>query len=50
LQLQGRGLYEFAMGSRGDFLVEIHIKVPKPRNNEDVEILKEMSRKEIFNI
>jgi len=50
LQLQGKGLYEFAMGSKGDFLVEIHIKVPKPRNNEDVEELKEMSRKEIFNI
>ena len=50
LQLQGKGLYEFAMGSKGDFLVEIHIKVPKPRNNEEVEELKEMSRKEIFNI
>jgi molecular chaperone DnaJ len=50
LQLQGKGLYEFSMGSKGDFLIEIHIKVPKPRNSQDIEDLKEMSKKEIFNL
>ncbi len=50
LQLQGKGLYEFSMGSKGDFLIEIHIKVPKPRNQEDIEDLKEISKKEIFNL
>lgn len=50
LQLQGKGLYEFSMGSKGDFLIEIHIKVPKPRNPEDIEELKEISKKEIFNL
>lgn len=50
LQLQGKGLYEFAMGSKGDFLVEIHIKVPSVRNQEDIQILKEMGKNEIFNL
>lgn len=50
LQLQGRGIYEFSMGSRGDFLVELHIKVPKPRNPEDRELLEEIRKKEIFNL
>ena len=50
LQLQGKGIYEFSMGSRGDFLVELRIKVPKPRNQEEIEDLKEMSKKEIFNL
>jgi molecular chaperone DnaJ len=50
LQLQGKGIYEFSMGSKGDFLIEIHIKVPKPRNSVDIEELKEMSKKEIFNL
>jgi molecular chaperone DnaJ len=50
LQLQGKGLYEFSMGSKGDFLIEIHIKVPKPRNSQDIEDLKEISKKEIFNL
>jgi DnaJ-class molecular chaperone len=38
------------MGSKGDFLIEIHIKVPKPRNSQDIEDLKEISKKEIFNL
>ena len=50
LQLQGRGIYEFSMGSKGDFLVELHIKVPKPRNQEDIELLEEIRKKEIFNL
>jgi molecular chaperone DnaJ len=50
LQLQGRGIYEFSMGSKGDFLVELHIKVPKPRNPEDIELLEEIRKKEIFNL
>jgi hypothetical protein len=50
LQLQGRGLYEFSMGSKGDFLVEIHIKVPKPRNQNDIEMLEEIKKKEIFTL
>jgi molecular chaperone DnaJ len=50
LQLQGKGLYEFSMGSKGDFLVEIHIKVPKPRNQNDIEMLEEIRKKEIFTL
>lgn len=50
LQLQGKGIYEFSIGSRGDFLVELRIKVPKPRNQEDIGDLEEMSKKEIFNL
>lgn len=48
LQLPGKGLYEFSMGSKGDFLVEIHIKVPKPRNQEDIYMLEEIKEKEFF--
>ena len=50
LQLQGKGLYEFSMGSKGDFLVEIKIRVPKPRNSEDIEMLEEIRKKEFFNL
>lgn len=50
LQLQGKGIYEFSMGSRGDFLVEIKIKVPKPRNQEDIEMLKEIKENEFFKL
>jgi len=50
LQLQGRGLYEFSMGSTGDFLVEIHIKIPKPGNPEDVQLLEELKEKEFFKL
>jgi len=48
LQLQGKGIYEFSMGSKGDFLVEIHIRVPKPRNQEDISMLEEIKEKELF--
>lgn len=50
LQLQGKGLYEFSIGSKGDFLVEIKIKVPKARNQEDVEMLQEIKEKEFFKL
>ena len=50
LQLQGKGLYEFSIGSRGDFLVEVKIKVPKARNQEDVEMLQEIKEKEFFKL
>ena len=50
LQLQGKGIYEFSIGSKGDFLVELHIKVPKPRNSGDIELLEEMRKKEIFSL
>ena len=50
LQLAGRGLYEFSMGSTGDFLVEIHIKVPKVTNSKDIEILEKLRKKEIFKL
>jgi len=50
LQLQGKGLYEFSIGSKGDFLVEIRIKVPKPRNQEDIQTIQEIKEKEFFKL
>ena len=48
LQMLGRGLYELSMGSKGNFLIEIHIKVPKPKNQEEIDAIKEMGKNEIF--
>jgi molecular chaperone DnaJ len=48
LQLQGKGIHEIAMGSKGDFLVEVHIRIPKPKTQEDISMLEELKTKEIF--
>ena len=48
LQLKGKGLYEFTMGSNGDFQVEIHIKIPKYITPEEKRFLLKLSRKELF--
>jgi molecular chaperone DnaJ len=50
LQLQGKGLYEFSMGSYGNFLVEIKIRVPKPNGEEEIKFLEEMRNNKFFNI
>lgn len=48
LQLQGKGIHEIAMGSKGDFLVEIHIKVPKITDPKEISVLKDLKTKEMF--
>jgi DnaJ-class molecular chaperone len=48
LQLQGKGIPEIGTGAKGDFLVEIHIKIPKPKSQEDISMLEELKNKEIF--
>lgn len=50
LQLQGKGLYEFSIGSKGDFLVEIRIKVPRIVDQNEIEAIKEIKEKEFFKI
>jgi molecular chaperone DnaJ len=48
LQLKGKGLYEFTMGSYGNFLVEINIKIPKLITPEEKKFLNKLRRKELF--
>jgi DnaJ-class molecular chaperone len=38
------------MGSYGNFLVEIKIIVPKPKNDEDIKFLEELRNNQFFNI
>ena len=36
-------------GSKGDFLLDIKIKIPKVENDDDRKLLEKMRKKSIFN-
>ena len=49
LQFPGKGIPEINMGSmKGDFLVEIHIKIPKAKTREDHELLESLKSTNLF--
>jgi molecular chaperone DnaJ len=49
LQFPGKGIPDLGLGSHGDFLVEIRIKIPKLVDKEDYDFLELMKNNKIFN-
>jgi molecular chaperone DnaJ len=49
LQFPGKGIPELNMGMKGDFLVEIHIMIPTPKDEEDLALLEILKTNKLFN-
>lgn len=48
LQFPGKGIPEIGIGMRGDFLVEIRIKMPIPQDKEDYDLLEMLRNNKLF--
>ena len=48
LQFPGKGIPDIGAGTKGDFLVEIRIKIPKPITKEDFDLLNDLKNTKLF--
>ena len=48
LQFPGKGIPDMGIGSKGDFLVEIKIKIPYPEDKEDLDLLEALKNMKLF--
>ena len=48
LQFPGKGIPDIGAGTKGDFLVEIRIKIPKPVTKDDYDLLEKLKKTNLF--
>lgn len=48
LQFPGKGIPDLGTGTKGDFLVEIRIRLPKPVDVEDYDLLESLKKSKLF--
>ena len=48
LQFPGKGIPDLGTGTKGDFLVEIRIKIPHPISKEDYDLLENLRKTKLF--
>jgi len=48
LQFPGKGIPDIGAGTKGDFLVEVRIKIPIPKTKEDYDLLSDLKKTKLF--
>lgn len=49
LQFPGKGIPDMGIGTKGDFLVEIRVKIPTPKDQEDFDLIEYLKNNKLFN-
>ncbi len=48
LQFPGKGIPDMGIGTKGDFLVEIRVKIPEPKDQEDLDLIEDLRNNKLF--